>query len=151
MKANKMIENFIFETDLLAGDLDGTKWVFREFYQFYEGSFLVQVSPIKKCRQVYLLAGGTAGWLALGWKTTKGSEAHIKHSSKSFIYLKDPSWNRNAFAADFGLGGNIPLGVNSKIKVEARYQHSLSNLSNYENVDASISSLLFNVGYLHRL
>ncbi|MFN0215107.1 MAG: hypothetical protein ACKVT2_12700 [Saprospiraceae bacterium] len=59
---------------------------------------------------------------------------------------------------DFNLPGKQQIRTfesqnesNSKIKVEARYQYSLSNLSTNDNVDASISPLFFNVGYLHRL
>jgi len=123
----------------------------REYFQYWEGSALIQFSPVKKFSQVYLLAGGTAGRLEKAWRTVSGTEAGNKFSNKNAIDAKDPNWNRNAFAADFGLGGNIPLGPNSKIKVEARYQYSLTNLSANDNVDASISPILLNVGYLHRL
>ena len=121
------------------------------YYQYWEGSMLVQCSPVKKFRQVYLLAGGTAGRLEKASNRLIRTEAGKEFSSKNSIDIKGPNWNRNAFAADFGLGGNIPLGPNSKIKVEARYQYSLSNLLANDNVDASISPLLLNVGYLHRL
>lgn len=151
VKANKMTKNLIFETDLLAGDFDGTPWAFREFFQYWEGSVLAQLSPIKKFKFVYLMAGGTAGRLEKAWKTSKGSEAGMKFSSNSSIDIKTRHWNRNAFAADFGLGVHYPLGANGKIKVETRYQYSLSNLSANENVEASIRSLLLSVAYLHRL
>ena len=151
LKANKITKNLVFESDILAGDYGGTPWVFREKYQFWEASALVQIAPIKKYRQAYLLAGCTAGKLQKGWKTAKGSEAGMKFSSKDSIDFSDPNWNRNAFAADFGVGGNFPLGANSLIKVEARFQYSLSNLSNSDNVNASVNPLILNIGYMHRL
>ncbi len=151
VKANKLTRNFVFPSDIIAGNPNGTPGYFREYFQYWEGSVLVQFSPVKKFSQVYILAGGTGGRLEKAWNRISGTESGQKFSSTNSIDVKDPNWNRNAFAADFGLGGNIPLGANSKIKVEARYQYSLSNLSNNDNVDASISPLLFNVGYMHRL
>lgn len=150
-KANKITKNLVFESGYPGGDLDRTSGVFREKYQFWEASALAQIAPLKKFRQAYLLAGCTAGKLQKGWKTANGYEAGMKFSSKDDIDLSDPNWNRNAFAADFGLGGNFPLGANSKIKVEARFQYSLSNLSNSDNVDAGVSPLILNIGYMHRL
>ncbi len=151
VKANKTIGIFMFPSDGLGGIPSGTPGSFREFYQFWEGSLLVQFAPVKKFNNVYLMAGGTAGWLEKAWNKVSGTESGREFSSTNPIDIKDPNWNRNAFAADFGLGGNVPLGKNSKIKIEVRYQYSLSNLSSNNNVDASISPLILNVGYLHRL
>ena len=151
VKANKMTKNLLFPDDILAGNFEGTPWTFREYYQYLEGSLLIQLSPIKKYRQFYLLVGSSAGRLLRGWSTSKGKESDKISSSKSSIDVKDPNYNQNAFAADFGLGGNIPLGNHSLLKIEARYQHNLSNFSASENVDASVRPILFNIGYLHRL
>ncbi|MDO8367729.1 MAG: hypothetical protein Q7T20_13090 [Saprospiraceae bacterium] len=146
VKANKITGIFMFPSDGLGGIPDGTPGSFREFYQYWEGSLLVQFAPVKKFNYVYLMAGGTAGWLEKAW-----NKFSIIESGKASIDIKDPNWNRNAFAADFGLGGNIPLGANSKIKVEARFQYSLTDLSASDNVDASVNPLLLNIGYMHRL
>ncbi len=151
LKANKITRNLVFESGYPEGDLDRTSGVFREKYQFWEVSALAQIAPIKQFRQAFLLLGCTAGKLQKGWKTAKGLEAGMKFSKKESIDLSDPNWNRNAFAADFGVGGNFPLGANSLIKVEARFQYSLSNLSNSDNVNASVNPLILNVGYMHRL
>ncbi len=152
IKANKMTKNLLFESDILAGNFNGTPAYFREYYQYWESSLLIQISPIKKIRAVYLLAGSTTSRLEQAWNKISGTEAGKKFSSTNSINIKDQDVNRIAFAADFGLGGNIPLGKNSKLKVEARYQCSFSNLSNNDNVEARINPLfLFNVGYLHRL
>ncbi len=151
LKANKITRNFVFESDILSGNPNGTPGSYREFYQFWEGSLLVQFVPVKKFNYVYLMAGGTAGWLEKAWNKASGTESGQKFSTSNPIDIKDPNWNRSAFAADFGFGGNIPLGANSKIKVEMRYQYSLSDLIANNNAEASISPLLLNVGYLHRL
>ncbi len=123
----------------------------REYYQYWEGSLLVQLSPIKKFNDFYLIAGGTAGRLERARNKLSGTGDREDFSSQSSIDITGPYWNRNAFAADFGMGGNIPLGVHSKLKIEARYQQNLSNLSKSGNVDARVNTLMLNVGYLHRL
>lgn len=151
VKANKMTKNLLFETDILAGNFDGSTWTFREFYQYLEGSLLTQVSPLKNFRQLYVLAGVSAGRLQSGWRRTVGYETEIKHSSKHSIDVKDGNRNRNAFAADFGIGGNVPLGANSNLKIELRFQPSLSSLAQSDDVNARVNPLLLNLGYLHRL
>lgn len=151
LKANKMTRNLVFATDILAGNPQGSEWKFREHYHYWEGSLLAQISPLKKIRALYLLAGGTVGRLENGWEKTSGSETGIKHSSKESIDVKDSNWNRAAFAADLGIGGNIPLGKYSSLKVEGRFQYSLTNLAQSDEVDARVNPLLLTVGYLHRL
>lgn len=125
--------------------------VHREKFQYLESSWLVQVSPVKKFRPLYLLGGCTTGWLAQAW-----SQANLKGGTETLdsrhtYNLAQEHWSRNAFAADMGLGMNLPLGKVSTLKVEARYQHGLLKLSTHENVDASVHSCFLNVGYLHRL
>lgn len=151
IKANRKVSYLLFESDILAGNFKGSRFVAREHYQYWESSLLVQISPLKKLRQIYLLAGGSSGWLQNGWKKTKGSESGNELISRSEIDIKDPNWNRIALAADFGLGANIPLNAMSKLKLEGRFQYSLSNLAKSDEVNARVNSLLFNVGYLHRL
>lgn len=151
VKANKIIRNLVFEEDILAGNFGGTPWTFRDNYHYWEGSLLAQVSPLKKFRPLYLLAGGTAGRLENGWNKTSGSEAGNKSSSKTAIDVKDGNWNRAAFAADMGLGVNIPLGKLSILKVEGRFQYGLTQLAQTKDVDARVNSVLFTLGYLHRL
>jgi len=151
LKANKKIRNLVFPSDIIAGDFDGTPWKFRDYYHYWEGSLLVEVSPLKKIRPLYLLAGGTAGRLENGWKKTSGSEGGTKASGKESIDVKDGNWNRVALAADMGLGGNIPLGKYSILKIEGRFQYGLSQLAQSDEVDARLNSLLLTVGYLHRL
>ena len=151
IKANQMRKRLLFETDILAGNFNGTIFIFREHYQYWEGSLLAQVSPLKKMRSLYLLAGGTLGRLQYGWKTSRGSEAGNKFKNKSVVDVNDGNWNRMAVAADLGIGGNIPLDAHSKLKLEARFQYNFSNLAQSNDVDARVQSLLLTVGYLHRL
>ena len=151
IKANQMTTNFIFPSDILSGNYNGSPGHFRENYQYWEGSLLAQFSPLKKVKALYVVGGVSAGRLDKAWSKVEGTEAGREFSSKSDIDLDYRNWNQNALAADFGLGGNIPLGANSKIKVEARYQYNFTEISKHENVDARVNSMLFNVGYLHRL
>lgn len=151
IKANQMTTNFIFPSDIISGDLDGNPGHYRENYQYWEGSLLAQISPLKKVRLLYLVGGISAGRLDQAWSKVKGTEAGKEFASKSDIRIDYRNWNPNAVAVDFGLGGNIPLGPNSKIKVEARYQYNFTEISQHENVDAWVNSMLFNVGYMHRL
>ncbi len=151
VKVNKLPSSILFESDLLSGNIPRKPRYFREHYKYWEGSLLMQVSPIKNFRYTYLLAGGTMGRLGKAWNTLSGTEDEERILFKNPIDTKNPNWNRNALAADFGIGGNIPLDANSSIKIEGRFQYGLSNLSSHDNVDASVSSLFFNMGYLHRL
>lgn len=132
---------------------DGSKATSWENFQFWEGSLLLQFSPLKKLPDTYLLTGTTFGRMEKAWHVIKGSgpefEAEKKHKSEKD--LENSFFNRNAHAVDFGLGNNFPLGKTSRLKIEARYQLSLSDLAKSDNVDASVSSLLLTVGYLHRL
>lgn len=151
LKANKMIKNFIFPSDILAGDLDGNPGSYREYFQNWEESLLLQISPIKKYRQVYILTGCTASQMDKAWNRSSGTEAGKKFRNKNTIDINDGNWNRNGLAAEIGVGGNFPLGANSSLKVEGRFQYALTELAANENVDAYAHSLLFQVGYLHRL
>jgi hypothetical protein len=149
-KANKDTRYLLFESDILAGT-PGSLWKFRENYLYWEGSLLAQISPLKKVRPFYLLTGGTVGRLVSGRRKSSGSETGIKHSSKGSIDVKDGNWNRLSITADMGLGGNIPLGKYSILKVEGRFQYGLSQLAKSNEVDARVNSVLFTLGYLHRL
>ncbi|MBL7796438.1 MAG: hypothetical protein JNJ90_08055, partial [Saprospiraceae bacterium] len=53
--------------------------------------------------------------------------------------------------ADFGGGVKFPLGAKGSLFGEVRYQLPLTNLSGSDNVEASVRSLLLNVGYLFQL
>ena len=150
-KVNKRISYLVFESDLLAGNFKGSRWIFRENFQYWESSLLVQINPVKRYRWAYLFSGCSSAWLQYAWRRTKGSETGIKHNSREPIDFKAPNWNRNTFSADFGLGANIPLNARGKLKVEGRFQYGLSNLSTSNEVDARVSSLLLNLGYLQRL
>lgn len=123
-----------------------------ENYQFWEGSLLMQISPIKKFPNTYLLAGATYGRLTNACRVIKGGiDLEGGNKSNFDIDIENSFYNKNAHATDFGLGSNIPLGKTSSLKIEGRFQYSLSNLSTSDNVEASISPLMLTVGYLHRL
>lgn len=123
---------------------------FNENYRFWEGSLLVQISPLKKVSPLYLLLGGTYGRLSNGWQHVEGVVfSDGKHVSK--IDLDPTQYNLNSVASDFGLGWNVQLGASNQIKIEGRFQYTLTDFSSHENVDAKASPLMLTVGYLHRL
>ena len=135
-------------TDDNGGDL-GTG---RMLYQFWEGSLLLQLAPIKGHRNVYALTGITAGRLTNSWWTIKKAMIEGKTSKqKILVKVKGSDYNRNAVAADFGLGGNIPISAAGSIKMEGRFQYGLSNFVKGSNVEARVSSFILSLGYLHRL
>ncbi len=124
---------------------------YRERYQYWEGSLLLELFPVKKWRAVYLLGGATAGNLGRGRTKVCITENGEKSCNTTPIDLSGPNYNRSAFSLDGGIGGNVPLGALSRLKIEGRFQYGLSNFSKNDNVDARVSSVLFTLGYLHRL
>ncbi len=122
-----------------------------QHFQYWEGSLLLQLSPVKKIKQVYLLAGCSAGRLVKGWRNVSGSAVPDAYTRNQSIALDENKIDRNALMADVGLGGNIPLGAHNSLKIEGRYQHGLTNFSTISNVDRRVSALILSVGYLHRL
>ena len=135
----------------LESDITNHSGYLRDHYQYWEGSLLAQVSPLKKIRQMYLLAGCTAGRLTKAWQKIDEGLVEGGSSIKRDLDLDENYFNRNAFAADFGIGGNIPLGAVSSLKIEGRYQLGLSNFSSHDNVEARNNTFIFSVGYLHRI
>ncbi len=81
--------------------------------------------------------------------TSRGADAGLHHRKRRKILQ-----HHSAVIQPLGLsriGGNVPLGALSRLKIEGRFQYGLSNFSKNDNVDARVSSVLFTLGYLHRL
>lgn len=151
-KANRMVSYLVFESDLLSGNSKGRKFQFRENFQYWENTLMIQVSPVKKVKNLYLLSGCSWSWLQNAWSKTKGSETGMDNITKRTpIDLQYPLWNRNAFNLDFGVGGNIPINKLSKVKIETRFSYNLSSLVNNIDVDTRIHPLFLNIAYLHQL
>jgi len=139
-------------TALAMIGLDGKRVPFKEgtrserFHSF-AGSLMLQVSPFRQ-KRLYFLAGATAAHItdARGTVTYEDNGAAFGYNSTQLIDLKN--YNRTQVFADFGGGVKFPLGTKGSLFGEFRYQLPLTNLSESDNVDASVSPLLLNVGYL---
>jgi hypothetical protein len=134
-------------TDGMGGpEIEGTA---RIHHFFTEGSLLLEWAPFSGMRSAYFLAGCTAG------RFTQGHYSYSKslglENSNIDIDFEEAAYNRNAVAVDLGLGYNFALGSRNTLKVEGRYQHGLMDLSDHENVDASLNPFILQVGYLHQL
>ena len=142
-------------TALTMIGLDGKRVPFKEgtrserFHSF-AGSLMLQVSSFRQ-KRLYFLAGATAAHItdARGTVTYKDNGAAFGYNSTQPIDLKN--YNRTQVFADFGGGVEFPLGAKGSLFSEIRYQLPLTNLWGSDNVDASVSPLLLNVGYLFQL
>ena len=122
----------------------------RQNFQYWEGSILLQVAPLKTYKNLYVLTGCTAGRLTNVWERAS-KNINEGGQKKKNIALDQGGYNRNAVAADFGIGGNLPLNVHSSIKLEGRYQFGLLDFSSREGIDARLNPLFISVGYLYQL
>jgi len=141
---NSTSQTFTFPTDPVG--VEGSR---SERFHNVSGSLLATVSPFSQ-KRVYFLAGATAASITEAWGTITidgGPEAGTRDPEA--IDLKN--FNRTQVFADFGGGVKFPLGAKGTLFGEIRYQLPLTNLSGIENVDASVSTLLLNVGYLFQL
>ncbi|HLP96434.1 MAG TPA: hypothetical protein VK168_20475 [Saprospiraceae bacterium] len=149
--ANGDIKSFIFESDFLSGDFDGSQYRYRENYQFWEVSVLAEVMPIRKISWFYLVAGATGGRLTKGWTSFKALEPDKEQLSGDPIDVRNDNWHHNSFATDFGLGGNIPLGKSFKLKLESRFLYFFNELDDLDNVHSRISPVMMNLACVYQL
>jgi len=126
-------------------DIPGTT---HQHFQNWSGSLLASVSPFSG-KNFYLLAGPTVAYTASAWYS--GDEFLLEPGASTTIDIDLANYNRTQVFADFGGGVKFPLGTKGSLFGELRYQLPLTNLSAIDNVDASVSSLLLNVGYLFQL
>ncbi|HNE27766.1 MAG TPA: hypothetical protein PKL15_07510 [Saprospiraceae bacterium] len=145
-------------TQVKAGKLDGLTFpdmtstgVYRERYQYWEGSLMIELYPFKKMRAFYLTGGATVGYLGRARRRSSITENGEHHTSTSPIELDNGLYNRTLYAADGGLGVQFSLDPVSRLRVEGRMQYGLNNYSAHSNVDARVSSVMLGVAYLHRL
>jgi hypothetical protein len=97
---------------------------------------LFQISPFKGFKNAYFIAGGTASRLTKHRYKAPGVVLSADFENDGGLALDKNTYNLNSFAADLGLGWNIPLGVKNQLKLEARYQYGLEDFSSHPNVDA---------------
>jgi len=143
MKSNKI-------DDLEFSDMTSSG-VYRERYQYWEGSLLVEVFPVKKLRSLYLMGGATTAYL--GRARVKGcvTENGERKCLTSVVDLKEGFYRRNMTSFDWGLGYEFTLDAASRLRVEGRMQQGLEDFTTHDNVDASVRSVMLGVAYVHRL
>ena len=151
VNANKKSVKYVFPSDILSGDLEGTQYIYRENFQFWEVSILAEVKPLSKAPWLYFVAGATGGRLTEGWTSFKALEPEKEQLKGGQIPLDDDNWHRNQFAADLGLGGNIPLGKAFSLKLESRVQYHFSELDDLDNVHSRIFPIQLNLACVYQL
>jgi hypothetical protein len=128
-------------------DPEGKDGVFHERYHTWTSSLLAGITPFRN-KKMYFLAGTSAARISAGWSKVSGDLRELGSLKRSKIDLEN--FNRTQYFADFGAGMRFPVGKGSLI-TEVRYQAGLSNLAGVPTVDARISTLGLNVGYLVQL
>jgi hypothetical protein len=149
--ANGERKSFIFESDFLSGDFDGSQYIYRENYQFWEASILAEMMPFKKISWLYFVAGATGGRLVKAWSSYRALEPDIEQLKGSAIDVNNDNWHRNSFAADMGLGGNIPISKSIKLKLESRFLYFFNELDDLDNVHSRISPVMLNLAFVYKL
>ncbi|MBN8678936.1 MAG: hypothetical protein J0M29_11980 [Chitinophagales bacterium] len=149
--ANGEERSFSFPDDFLNGDFDGSQYRYRENYQFWEVSVLAEVMPIRKISWLYVVAGATGGKLTKGWTSFKALEPDKEQLSGDPIDVKNDNGHHNSFAADLGLGGNIPLSKSIKLKLESRFLYFFNELDDLDNVHSRISPVMLNLACVYKL
>lgn len=144
-------KSFVFETDILNGDFDGSQYIYRENYQFWEGSILAEVKPFRKASWLYFVAGATGGRLTKAWTSFKALEEDKEQLKGGPIDVENDNWHHNQFSADLGLGGNIPLGKAFSIKLESRVQYHFTELDDLDNVHSRLFPILLNLACVYQL
>lgn len=119
-------------------------------FHFFESSLLLEVSPFKKWKNLFFAAGASNQYLRKA--VADIAKIPIEGNPETIeLNIEENTFTRNTVAADFGIGGNIPISAKGKIKIEGRYQFGLNNFSTSPNVDARTSNFGLNIGYLHQL
>jgi hypothetical protein len=151
VNANGERKSFVFETDILSGDFDGSQYIYRENYQFWQGSILAEVKPLRKVSWLYFVAGATGGRLTKAWTSFKALEPDKEQIKGTQILIENDNWHHNQFSADLGLGANIPLGKAITLKLESRVQYHFSELDDLDTVHSRLFPILLNLACVYQI
>jgi len=143
----QVLSNSIALTFNLPGAPEEKNGRYYERYHCWTSSLLAGISPFRN-KKMYFLAGTSAARISAGWNRLSADLRAFGASKRSKIDLEN--FNRTQYFADFGAGIRFPVGKGTLI-TEVRYQAGLSNLASVPTVDARISTLGLNVGYLVQL
>jgi hypothetical protein len=98
-----------------------------------------------------VVAGLNSNLLDKGWSdynALEPDEQDVMGGEISFIHH---NWRRHSFAADMGLGGNIPISKSIKLKLESRFLYFFNELDDLDNVHSRISPVMLNLGCVYQL
>jgi hypothetical protein len=143
----QVLSNRMELTFTTPDDPEGESGRYNERYHCWTSSLLAGITPFRN-KKMYFLAGTSAARISAGWSRVSGDLVEPGAQTRKKIDLEN--FNRTQYFADFGAGIRFPVGKGSLI-TEVRYQAGLSNLAGVPTVDARISTLGLNVGYLFQL
>lgn len=141
---NRIEMTFVEDFPPQGGGLTG---YFRGNYHNLAGSLLLRITPFRS-QKLYILAGTSTASITGAWGRYSKEIRFFPSEKRKKIDLEN--FNRTQYFADFGAGMRFPVGKGSLI-TEVRYLAGLSNLAGVPTVDARISTLGLNVGYLVQL
>jgi len=117
----------------------------------FSGALLAKITPFSRFN-AYLLAGPSAARIVKNRSILKGETPDNPEFPRSITHdLEERGIEPDQYFVNFGVGHALKCGAKGQLAIEARYQIGLSNLSSASTVDARISSLLLNIGYLYQL
>lgn len=134
-------------TDENGNILDATV---KDDLKAWSGALLVKITPSSRLN-LYFLTGPSFAQIVKNKAIIKSQTPVDPEFPESITFdLKERGIEPNQYFVNFGVGNAFKCGTKSHFTIEARYQFGLSDLSYASTVDARISSLLVNVGYMYQ-
>lgn len=110
-----------------------------------------QITPFRQ-KKFYFLAGPSGAYIVKNrTRLDKDLAAETAIPRTQTHDLEDRYISQGQFLINLGAGTSWALGQRGQLNLELRHQLGLTGLSSASTVDARISSVLLNVGYLHQL
>lgn len=120
-------------------------------YNTLGSNLSLKISPVKKARNLYFLAGPGIARIISGHKRLKGDFPEgFENPGKRAMDLDAEAIRRTQWIADLGIGYSIPCGARGRIAAEGRYQYGLSGFSTSDNVKARMQTAVLTAGYFHQ-
>lgn len=133
-------------TDENGNILDATV---KDDLKAWSGALLIKITPFSRFN-LYFLTGPSAARIVKNKAVIKAQAPVDPEFPESITFdLKERGIEPNQYFVNLGVGNAFKCGSRGHLTIEARYQLGLSDLSYASTVDARISSLLVNLGYLY--
>lgn len=136
-------KRFLFATDFIFGNENGSIWKLRERYRYWNSTLLLEAFPFSNHPSFVVRLGTSLGFKLQGWRITDGAEASFPVYDKEPIELES---NDMAIAACIAFGENIHLKGKHFMTLELRYNHSLDGFQSLEIFDPLQLSLGYKFG-----